>query len=138
MTSRDLPTRPRRIVRRAVMGTVLVACLCWSWLAMQESPEIQRSRALRIGMTMSEATSAMEESPVEIHGGYSHTMVFYYGQSSWKTMKWFNRARELFGLRRVAISAEDWPVAVHFRSGPSDLFVYRIERGDEVEEVPLE
>ena len=143
MTSGELTTRPRRKVRRTVVVlgvAVLVVCLCWSWLATHEPPEIQRSRALRIGMTMSEANSVMGDSQVHITGanGKHTTLVFYYGRSRWEIMQWFNRVRGLLGLQGGGISTDDWPVKVHFRSGPSDLFVYRIERGDEVEEVPLE
>jgi len=51
-------TRPRRIVRRAAMVLVVVVLLCTGWLMLGESPEIQRSRAIRLGIGSRPPTSS--------------------------------------------------------------------------------
>ena len=121
-------TRRRRIVRRAVMAMAGVVLLVISitWLVQREPPEIQRSRALRIGMTSAEVEAVMGQAD----GSYS-----YMTRNGNKVGLLFGRtvtaifvASDWLGLEdRVSI---DWPVRVGFDANDR---VEQIVRGDEVE-----
>lgn len=129
-------TRPRRIVRRAVMvlaGAVLLVGLASVWLAKHESSEVQRSRALRLGMSVAEVRTIMgdENGAETIKGGNTPVLVVHYGRLTYK----FKGLRSRIGLPNNEMR---WPVRVHYSRGPQGWYVVRIERGDEVEEAPAQ
>lgn len=127
------PPRPRRIVTRAVLALAGVVLLVSVWLVVREPPEIERSRAITLGMTRSEVEAAMGHPdsmvPLEISDG---RVILQYGDGA------YIRYRLTFALAawrdNVAILDEEWwPVRVWL---DVDGIVERIERGAEVEEAP--
>jgi hypothetical protein len=132
-------TRRRRIVRRAataLTGVVLLLAIVAAWIATREPPEIERSRALRIGMTESEVAAVMGADQVSwsqtINGRLRFTLC--YGQWQEKEQDVYNRLLTWRGRPEWTAPIEDWPVQVRFDMGTSENRVDRIVRGDEVEE----
>jgi len=126
--------RPRRrIVRRAVMAVVVLGVVV-AWFARREPPEIQRSRALRIGMNRSEVEAVMGSpaGPDLVAASLGHTV--YYGQFQLTKSRWYNALCNWSGHSIWTVPHSDWPVRVMFQR-PTGRVV-RIERGDEVEEAP--
>src|SRR5262245_50539355 len=104
-------TRPRRIVRRAVMVVaVLVLLTCASWLMLQEPPksELELSRGIELGMYPHQIYGVMQAHPIR---------------------SMLPDGRELWSYGEAA---SDYPVRVRFTEGRVD----RIERGNEIDESP--
>jgi hypothetical protein len=131
-------TRRRRIVTRAVMALAGVVLLIVFWLTGVEPPEIIRSRALRLGMTEVEAVTVMGDTAFVKDGppGNDLTLIRCFGESQGRALNFENSVRYRLGLPVREIPPEDWPVRVWFRYGKRGFDVYRIERGNEVEEAP--
>lgn len=127
-------TRPRRIVRRAVMALVVVAVLLGiglAWVAMREPLEIQRSRSLRLGMTKAEVEAVMGRSDAGWFigsvnsGGISG---LYFG----RTVALRRRIFTWLGFKDDSRSIH-WPVRVTFdATGRANA----IDRAGEIERVP--
>lgn len=112
----------RRIVRRAVIALAVVVLLGLglAWVATRESREIERSRALRIGMTRAEVEAVMGKQdgswgvgrplPAGFAGvGGDITNGASFGKSIVLKLRVFN----WLGIK-PKVRDNDWPVRVRF------------------------
>ena len=129
-----MPTpRRRRIVRHAVMALAVVALLGVVWLVIREPPEIERSRGIKLGMTLLEVEAVMQ--PTEAIGltlpnGRELRMFGAVAQSRKSLKAKFN---EYLGKQVFKSTIADYPVRVRF---DKNCRADRIDRGDETEEAP--
>ena len=127
-------TRKRRIVRRAVMA--LVACALVAWL-LREPPEIDKSRAIKLGMQEHKVELAMgaREKRWTCRDPLTDSRWLIFGETTGKRAILRQKLNGWIGsvYPLPPIPFESWPVRV--RVTPCGV-VDRIERGNEVEEAP--
>lgn len=118
------------------MPALLLCGALVAWAQLGEPPEIERSRALRLGMTESEVVAVMGRSP---HGrvqrnGSDYYITQYFGRSQDLRLRVYDAVVGWMGDGLVwSPFHEDWPVRVRFDRRPPQGRVDRIERGSDVE-----
>jgi hypothetical protein len=118
-------TRPRRIVRRAVMAITAVVIAVIVWLTMREPPVVEPSRKIRLGMSRAEVESIL--GPPSIFTGPANGETLFWGRSG-ELMLLESRARESIGAHPAPLPS--FPVVITFFDGRVGI----ISRDGEVEQ----
>lgn len=109
----------------AVTGAILVAITAGAWFLLPDPPEVEASRAIKLGMTRKEVRAILGVEPA----GYG--MGVLYGTVQTKMLEF---RRRLPASWRWKVNYDAWPV--HIRFDQYDL-VDRIKRGSEtIERMP--
>ena len=129
-----MPSTRRRILRRAVIVLTVMALLIALIMAFQkpdDTPYIERSRAIRVGMTYAEVIAVMgaDKAECQLNGA----TIYSFGSATLEKHRRWDRFIKRVGLVPTGPSIDAFPVHVRFdKVGRVD----RIERGDQIEESP--
>lgn len=131
MIDEQAKRRPRRWIRRTIIGLMLAATLVWLWFVQIEKSDLQRARGVRLGQTMNEVLAITgTKYMIEYLPPPDTTIVF--GRMHYLRFELGWEVKQLTGWSRL-MPDDDWPVVIRFGS---DGRVYSIRRGSEIVESP--
>lgn len=130
-------TRPRRIVRCALLALAVAVMLAggiFGLLALRESPDLQRSRGIKLGMSRRQAEEVMGNPATVLSLEYSNGITVLYFGSPTDTADMLLDIRTKFAQwtnSTAPLRHEEWPIQVYLGKSGN---VIRIIRGRDVEE----